>query len=85
MNQAVGGSILPFTEAREPKRRAADGLLLTCGAINDHVVKFGRPPTAVSYRQISTLHAMLNSSLESSVPSREPPLLGRGFGNQEGA
>lgn len=36
----------------------------------DHVGNFGRPPT-VPNRQNSTLPAMLNSTVESTVPSRE--------------
>ena len=36
----------------------------------DHVGNFGRPPT-VPYRQNSTLRAMLNSTVEPTVPSRE--------------
>ena len=36
----------------------------------DHVGNFGRSPTA-PYRQNSTLRAMLNSTVEPTVPSRE--------------
>jgi len=47
------------------KGRTVDGHHLTCGAIGDHGVKFGRPPTVHSYQKDSTLRVMLNSSLES--------------------
>jgi hypothetical protein len=45
----------------------------SCGVDDDHDNKFGWPPTAVSHHQHSTLKAMLDSRVESSVPSRESP------------
>jgi hypothetical protein len=73
MNETVGGCILQSSNPG-PERRTVDGHPLPCGARRDHLVKFGRPPTVVSYRQNSTPQAMLNSRMESPVPSREPPL-----------
>ena len=73
MDEVLGGCILRETRIPGRKRGAVDGCATTCGVNDDHVNKFGRPPTAVSDHQISYAKAMLHSSTEPSVPSRESP------------
>ena len=73
MDEVAGGCILRDASVPRGKERGR-WPSTTCGVNDDHDSKFGRPPTAVSYHQISTLEAMLDR-VEPSVPSREsaPP------------
>jgi len=73
MDEVVGGCILRDDSVPSGKERGR-WPSTSCGVTDDHDNKFGRPPTAVSYRQISTPEAMLDSRVEPSVPSRESPL-----------
>ncbi|GAH75217.1 unnamed protein product [marine sediment metagenome] len=36
----------PYPKAGSERERAVDGLITFCGALSDHVDRFGRPPTA---------------------------------------
>jgi hypothetical protein len=72
MDEVVGGCILRDDSVPSGKERGR-WPSTSCGANDDHDNKFGRPPTAVSHHQHSTLEAMLDSRVEPSVPSRESP------------
>ena len=71
-DEVVGGCILRDDSVPSGKERGR-WPSTSCGVNDDHDNKFGRPPTAVSYHQLSTLEAMLDSRVEPSVPSRESP------------
>jgi hypothetical protein len=83
MDEVVGGCILRYKTDPGRTRSAVDGRACACGAWGDHVVKSGRPPTAVSHHQDSTRDAMLNSSVEPSLPSRESPRRGPAGGKED--
>ena len=72
MDEVVGGCILRDNSVPSGKERGR-WPSTSCGVNDDHDNKFGRPPTAVSYHKLSTPQAMLDSSVEPSVPSRESP------------
>ena len=84
MIKVVGGYILDSSIARDSKRRTVDGLRQPCGTGSDHVIEFGRPPTAVPNRQINTRQAMLNSRMELPAPSRKSPRLDPRISRREG-
>src|SRR5208282_4757074 len=84
MNEVVGCFILDSSMTRDPKRRTVDGRLPCCGAKGDHVKYFGRSPTAVCLTdKIARPTVMLNSIMESPVPSRESPLWNRSTSRRE--